>query len=731
MEFFFNILLKSSGILLLFFGVYSVFLRKETFFTVNRLFLLTGLIASVTLPFVTFTKTTYLTRTLPSPEPIRSEMFEAPAAISVPLQSDTFSLDFYAILLGLYLIGVCYGTTKFLLQILALKRLKNKSDQIVDENFVHIRTAGHIAPFSFFHFVFYCPQQFSKPELQTILTHEQVHVRGRHSIDVLLTELVLLLLWFNPVIWAYRKIVKQNLEFLADAKTCRLTKDRKHYQYLMLKQASGLPELAFINPFFSSFIKKRIVMLQQKPSKRSHYLKLLLILPLIGLFMASFNSAEVVSYVSLPEQAISAPVQAPPKFISPLAHSAIKKVSLTFGNAKDTADGKTKFHQGVDLVAASGTAVQASASGTVLKSTYTPGYGEQVVLQHQDGYTTKYAHLKNRAVAIGDQIKVGQPLGQVGSTGRASKPHLHFEIAKSGQNLDPAAWIPLPNTNTKSTPPKTLKTSSTPTTAAQRLELLISKNTTDKRLARMKKDLAKDHIDFSYKTTRNDAQEIIAISLKLSGTNGEGETFNGSYQFSAEGPIPPVRVQFDDKNNTVAFSNPANGNTGVSVTQEDNFTWEWSNGQDAQSNLVITESGETQEVQYKRNSLDKDSVSVASNLLVLHSSNDSNIQIHTSDTSNEGYKVTFKSKKKARTSTTQEKSAADIIYTDQNLLLLDPQEATPLLLLDGKEVTKKELQQLSSKNIKAVEVRKGTGAIAEYGDSAKNGVVEITTKAKN
>ena len=92
-----------------------------------------------------------------------------------------------------------------------------------------------MAPFSFFHWVFLNPEDYSDRERKEILTHEKTHVEQWHSVDMLLGEVLCILFWFNPFVWLLRRDIRQNLEFLADRKVVESGYDRKNYQYHLLR----------------------------------------------------------------------------------------------------------------------------------------------------------------------------------------------------------------------------------------------------------------------------------------------------------------------------------------------------------------------------------------------------------------------------------------------------------------------------------------------------------------
>jgi len=103
--------------------------------------------------------------------------------------------------------------------------------------------------------------------------------------------------------------------------------------------------------------------------------------------------------------------------------------------------GRVMFHAGADLAAPQGSPVRATATGVVERAGWSGGYGLLVALHHQDGYETRYAHLSQVSVETGQVIEKGQVIGFVGSTGRSTGPHLHYEVRRNGQVLDPLLFI--------------------------------------------------------------------------------------------------------------------------------------------------------------------------------------------------------------------------------------------------------------------------------------------------
>lgn len=121
------------------------------------------------------------------------------------------------------------------------------------------------------------------------------------------------------------------------------------------------------------------------------------------------------------------------------------RISSTFGYRKDPFTGNTKYHGGIDIAAPDGTPILAMADGTVITANATDsnggGYGYHVKLRHNDSYVTVYAHCSRLAVANGQEVKKGQVIAYVGSTGRSTGNHLHFEVWKDGARTDPSSYF--------------------------------------------------------------------------------------------------------------------------------------------------------------------------------------------------------------------------------------------------------------------------------------------------
>jgi len=283
-------LIKSSAIVAIFYFCYNLFLQRDTFFESNRWFLLVGLFTAFCIPFIVIP--IYIVQTA---KPVQDFLLVEGATITNSVNN---TIDFMQIISAIYIIGVIVFFVRFLIQLysLSLLLLSNKKQHY--KGYTFVKTSNNLSPFSFFKWIVYNPNQFSENELKQILTHEKVHAQQWHSIDILVSQLTSIILWFNPIIWLYKKNLQQNLEFIADNTANEKAKCKKSYQHLLLKTSVPIHQLALTNNFYNSLIKKRIVMLHKNRSKNRNLLKLALVLPLLALFIMSFNTKEIITFDS-------------------------------------------------------------------------------------------------------------------------------------------------------------------------------------------------------------------------------------------------------------------------------------------------------------------------------------------------------------------------------------------------------------------------------------------------
>ena len=299
-------LIRSGVYLAFFYAFYWFVLKRETFFALNRAFLLGSAALSLTLPFLR----------VPSP------FFETVVTASaLPAYTDTATVTTSPLGVGLLdILSVVYvaGATLFLLLfIVRLGRLALLVGRCgcVRNRGLRIVLCGHPGEsFSFFNFVFLNKSNIPEGDMDRVLAHELAHVRQLHSFDIVFSELLTVVQWFNPFVWPYKSSLRETHEYLADravvAQGCGLAR----YQLLIVEQHVGGELLELASSFRTSQIKRRIIMLSKQETKGLARWKPLFILPLaVALVLVFAESRTVVkegpagTVLSSPALASSAP----------------------------------------------------------------------------------------------------------------------------------------------------------------------------------------------------------------------------------------------------------------------------------------------------------------------------------------------------------------------------------------------------------------------------------------
>ncbi|WP_293304354.1 M56 family metallopeptidase [Pedobacter sp. UBA5917] len=271
-------LLEANLYLILFYGFYRLSLHRETFYSLNRYYLIFSSILAFILPFfqLGFLKA-------PVIEQINIVSTETADPVQVtenltikPYQTGIFTFDniiiaVYILVVTVFLIKLFFGLSK-IIRMLKLPSLKLENGvKVIDLKDSKIA-------FSFFNLLFLDPLL---PEKSTIIKHELVHIKQRHSLDVLLFEIIQIINWFNPVSYLVKKDIKLIHEYLADEETTKGQIEKYQYAMFLIQNSTGAQNLTLTNQIFSSSIlKKRISMLNQKKSARWARLKLLSVLPI-------------------------------------------------------------------------------------------------------------------------------------------------------------------------------------------------------------------------------------------------------------------------------------------------------------------------------------------------------------------------------------------------------------------------------------------------------------------
>lgn len=277
---------KVNGLIILFYLIYVLFLRKETFFVSNRWYFIIGLVLSLVLPIITFTKTIWvepapLAEFNPEIIPINSTITENPIQES--------PIDWSLIVLSAYLVISIVIILKIGVELASFYNKIRKHNKQKESNYTLVYSNTIENPFSFFSYIVINKNMFTEEELLHIVTHESIHVKQIHSFDVLLSKVFCAVFWINPIIWLYRKTMLQNLEFIADNETFQQIENKYEYQKTLLKVVTHQHDLSITNQFYQSLIKKRIVMLHTNQSHQKNAWKYATILPLLVGFMLLFQ----------------------------------------------------------------------------------------------------------------------------------------------------------------------------------------------------------------------------------------------------------------------------------------------------------------------------------------------------------------------------------------------------------------------------------------------------------
>ncbi|MFV0266403.1 MAG: TonB family protein [Draconibacterium sp.] len=264
-----NFLVESGISLSMLSLIYILFLRKETFFRLNRMFLLISVAFSVLLPFLHFR--VYEAQPIMLAEvtvtPYRNLM-EAVTIYGQDLSGSVVkTISSNWLIMFVYLLGLLFFTLRFALKLNQVFKLIRKNPVQTSGKIKFVLMETEMSPFSFLNYVFVNPHRREDKDYKEVLAHEMEHIRQGHTFDVLILEVLTILQWFNPFMWMLKRVIRENHEFLADRAVLNSGVNAARYKQLLLNQALGLqPEVA--NHFNSSLIKKRIKMISKIKSSK-------------------------------------------------------------------------------------------------------------------------------------------------------------------------------------------------------------------------------------------------------------------------------------------------------------------------------------------------------------------------------------------------------------------------------------------------------------------------------
>ena len=275
-----NYLIESSICLASFYGFYWLFLRGEKLLSVNRFYLVFTVLASMLIPLLNFESQFAFTSS------VEASSTQSGVSESAILSSPFVSIE------AIYLIGLVVSLCILVFKLLIVKRKVGKWPSWQNNNIEIIETEGNDA-YSFFNTIFVGKKLNKNENLkQQIITHELAHIEGRHSLDLLVFELLKCMYWFNPFSYFYAKSIRIQHEYIADHSVLKRTPP-KHYERSLLQFALAKVNSSLISSFSEHPIQKRLKMIHKLNSNIMNKLKPLFALPILGVLLIAYACTDI------------------------------------------------------------------------------------------------------------------------------------------------------------------------------------------------------------------------------------------------------------------------------------------------------------------------------------------------------------------------------------------------------------------------------------------------------
>jgi hypothetical protein len=425
---------KVSICLVVFYTLYTTCLKNCTFFLLNRIYLVLGLLLSFIIPVLKFSIfngqsdfafSTMIHKTWIEPE---YDFFQ-----SQNLSTHDTSINFLTVLSVTYFFGISILFFKLLFSIIRIRRIKHNAETYRLGN-IKIVKMDSLVPFSFFNMIF-LPKNENNP---MIVEHEMAHIKQLHWVDLILTEIASVLLWMNPFVILYKSSLKLQHEYLADARVVKDHNQIEHYLGCMLKRVQMVSSNGLVSHFYCKTIKKRIVMITKNRTSIKYAGMYLLSLPIVCLLLAAFTSNYKTAFTDKTTVTAGADEYRPS--ICPIVLTRVTHIS-NYGERIHPITRKKDFHYGIDFAVPEGEKIMSAAKGIVAEINTDPQKGNYILIVHNKMYSTFYTHLKSVSVKAGEPLEKGQVIGYVGNTGISTGPHLHYEVIENGVNVDPKNYI--------------------------------------------------------------------------------------------------------------------------------------------------------------------------------------------------------------------------------------------------------------------------------------------------
>ena len=274
---------------------YWMFLKKETCFSCNRFYLIFSLLFSVIVPFIpnmVAANNLILLKYSVLLEPIT--IFPESKIIDGGQNYNIFQ-----VLLWVYISGAIINILRLFFQLYRLFSLAGKTGINREYGVKVVYTGKPYTNFSFFDIIFLNSSEKDKNQLSEIITHEKVHIRQKHFIDLIIIELMTIIFWFNPFIWFYKRSIKAVHEYLADEGVLKNGYKKTNYQELLFNQTFGIQFFALTNNLNQSLIKRRLTMMSKSKTNKFAILKVMAVIPIaMLLILACARNTETKNEIS-------------------------------------------------------------------------------------------------------------------------------------------------------------------------------------------------------------------------------------------------------------------------------------------------------------------------------------------------------------------------------------------------------------------------------------------------
>lgn len=324
MQTFLLYMIKSSTILIVLLTYYQFFLKRQTFFNLNRIFLLGVLVLSALLPFISI-------------EINRNDMIGFPtlASVSELLEENQIGKSSQSTLITateqpipmiplLYGIGVVFFFLRYLTTLCRLCLFVHRNPRKRLHGLYMIQIQEGLPTFSFFNYLFINPHSLSQENRRKIFAHEKIHIQQCHSLDLCIAEIICIANWFNPFVWLIKQLILENHEYIADQQVIRKYKISGYLELLIQQSLKGA--FSFTNYFSCSNLKKRTIMLTKKQSRKFQMINYIPAFLLAGMLFYLFSCKNMCEEPESPELQVFQIVENMPQFSGDLSKWATQNI---------------------------------------------------------------------------------------------------------------------------------------------------------------------------------------------------------------------------------------------------------------------------------------------------------------------------------------------------------------------------------------------------------------------